>query len=85
MLRSSFYIGRNPFAQFEISGHGCILVVAVHHGLIDHFPQCPRRIEIRKALAHVERSELMRLRAHFCKDGCANVGQLGFPESHARS
>jgi hypothetical protein len=75
-------VSGNPFAQFEVSRHGSVLVVSISHGLMDQLLKYFGRVEIRKSLAHIQCPMLLSKGAHFGENGGAYVGQFGFPVGH---
>ena len=60
-----FSIAGDPFTQGDISRHGRVLIAPRCHGLNDFVLKGFGGVEIRKSLAHVERSMLRGQRAHF--------------------
>ncbi len=68
-------LGCHGLAQHRHAGHGRVLVQALLHGVRHRVHQTWITVEIREALAQVDRAFLGRQRRHDGEDGGADVGQ----------
>ena len=72
-----FRIRGNPLPQPDIARHGSVLIAAFCHCCDNGLLKGLWWLEIRKALAHVQRSVSLRHGTHLCENGGAHAGQLG--------
>ncbi len=71
-----FNLGRDGFPQDRQTGHGRVLVVSLQHGVTDCLDERIGWRVVRKALPQVDGLALQCQRAHFSKNGAADVRQF---------